>query len=143
MANADTHRQLVNALMTDMRAANHKEEWPIIVDAGYYALFHSIEALNALECRDSYSFADFSDILENIVTVRLLDPSIVNVYNYLFYFRKGVIYGSHEPTMEQISEYAQIAEEAVTYVQTEIGAKGQRGFAAPRVASRQNLNSQP
>jgi len=126
MANVDTHKQLAASLLADMRKSDPKEEWPIIVDAGYYALFHSLEALSALECRDSYTFADAADILDNVLSGPILDRSIFTAYNYLFYFRRGAIYGWHTPTAQQIVRYTETVEKCVEHVQSKFAGVGTR-----------------
>ena len=116
MATVVEHLALAEQLLRDMRSADQADQWPVVVDAGYYAVFHAIEATNALECRDSFSFADFADILENVLTPRVLDPSLRDAYQYLFYFRRGTIYGCHTPTAEQLAEYARTVEQGITHV---------------------------
>jgi uncharacterized protein (UPF0332 family) len=105
VAGVNSHIDLANTLYADMENAHRSGEWPIVVDAGYYAVFHGMEAMNALECRDSYTFADAADILENVLAKRGLDEAFIDDYRYLFYFRRGALYGGHFPTSEQLSEF--------------------------------------
>jgi uncharacterized protein (UPF0332 family) len=109
MAVLASHLALAETLHADMERAHGSGEWPIAVDAGYYAVFHGMEAMNALECRDSYTFADAADILENVLVERGLGKQFVDDYRYLFYFRRGAIYGAHIPTSEQIAEFVERA----------------------------------
>lgn len=107
MAVFDSHFDLAGTLYADMERAYEAGEWPIVVDAGYYAVFHGMEAMSALECRDSYTFADAADILENVLSVRGLGQRFVDDYRYLFYFRRGALYGAHVPTAEQLAEFVE------------------------------------
>src|SRR5687767_2699301 len=95
MAVFKSHADLADTLYADMQEGYRSGEWPIVVDAGYYAVFHGMEAMNALECRDSYTFADAADILENVLTERGLGKQFIDDYRYLFYFRRGALYGAH------------------------------------------------
>src|SRR5262245_53480787 len=99
------HVELAETLYADMERAHGSGEWPIAVDAGYYAVFHGMEAMNALECRDSYTFADAADILENVLAERGLGKQFIEDYRYLFYFRRGALYAAHIPTAEQLGEF--------------------------------------
>ena len=63
--------------------------------------------MNALECRDSYTFADAADILENVLTERGLGKQFIDDYRYLFYFRRGALYGAHIPTSQQLAEFVE------------------------------------
>src|SRR5438128_1981781 len=105
MAVFESHADLSQTLHKDMERAHRDGEWPIVVDAGYYAVFHGMEAVNALECRDSYTFADAADILENVLVDRGLGKQFLEDYRYLFYFRRGALYGAHIPTAEQLSQF--------------------------------------
>ena len=117
MAIYELHRQLAETLHSDMQDALRSNEWSIAVDAGYYAVFHAMEAMNALECRDSYTFADAADILENVLTRRGLGGQFLDDYRYLFYFRRGALYGAHIPSPAQLSEFARRANRGFKSVQ--------------------------
>jgi hypothetical protein len=116
MAGFQAHLDLSRTLHNDMNQAKAHGEWPIVVDAGYYAVFHGTEALNALECRDSYTFADAADILENVLGRRGLGESFIDDYRYLFYFRRGAIYGSHVPTGAQLDEFVKRTDRSVAAI---------------------------
>lgn len=105
MAILEDHLVLARALYEDMKRANVKGDWPIAIDAGFYAVFHGMEAINALECRDTYSFADAADILETILVERGLGQQFASDYRYLFYFRRGGLYGAHFPSEQQMKDY--------------------------------------
>jgi uncharacterized protein (UPF0332 family) len=117
MAAYELHLELAETLHRDMQDALRSNEWPIAVDAGYYAVFHAMEAMNALECRDSYTFADAADILENVLTRRGLVGQFLDDYRYLFYFRRGALYGAHIPSPDQLSEFAKRANRGFKSVQ--------------------------
>ena len=117
MAILADHLALARALHEDMKRANVKGDWPIAVDAGFYAVFHGMEAVNALECRDTYSFADAADILETILVERGLGQQFASDYRYLFYFRRGALYGAHFPSEQQIKEYVGRAEKSFSAIQ--------------------------
>jgi hypothetical protein len=137
MARYEPHINLANTLYSDMERAHCSGEWPITVDAGYYAVFHGMEAMNALECRDSYSFADAADILENVLTERGLGKQFLDDYRYLFYFRRGTLYGAHVPTTDQLAEFVNRAKRGFTTIQQCLGT-GNRS-ASP--AHRESLGS--
>jgi hypothetical protein len=124
MAGVEAHLDLSQTLYEDMRRASLESEWPIVVDAGYYAVFHGMEALNALECRDAYTFADAADILENVLAPRGLGAEFVEDYRYLFYFRRGALYGAHVPSSSQIAEFIRRAERCVESVRRLMQAQG-------------------
>ena len=105
MAIFASHIALAQILYNDMERAHGSGEWPITVDAGYYAVFHGMEAMNALECRDAYTFADAADILENVLSERGLGRQFLDDYRFLFYFRRGALYGPHIPTPQQMAEF--------------------------------------
>ncbi len=90
--------------------------WPVTIDAGFYAVFHMIEALNALECRDAYTFADALDILERILAPRYLGQEFLGNYEYLFYFRRGALYGAHFPSPVAVARYAELCERMYAHV---------------------------
>lgn len=126
MANKEAHSALAKELLAQMRRSQSSTEWAIAVDAGFYAVFHSLEALNATECRDSYSFADAADILENVLVGRVLDKSVLKDYRHLFYFRRGALYGCHVPNDAQLAEYCKTAERCFARVaaKLEVHAEG-------------------
>ena len=117
MAILEDHLVLARALYDDMKRAHTKGEWPIAVDAGFYAVFHGMEAINALECRDTYSFADAADILETILVERGLGQQFASDYRYLFYFRRGALYGAHFPSEKQMNEYIGRADKSYGAIQ--------------------------
>lgn len=117
MAILQDHLSLAQTLHEDMKKANAKGNWPIVVDAGFYTVFHGMEAINALECRDTYSFADAADILETILVERGLGEKFASDYRYLFYFRRGALYGAHFPSEAQLKEYVVRTERCVTAIQ--------------------------
>jgi uncharacterized protein (UPF0332 family) len=116
MAHHKTHLQLAAALLADMRSSTAAQEWPITVDAGYYAVFHAMEALNATECRNSHSFADAGEILDSVLARRFLGEAFVDQYYFLFYFRRGTLYGAHTPNGEQLARYREVAEQSYASV---------------------------
>jgi hypothetical protein len=116
MADVQTHTELSKRLLGAMREAHARAQWPVVVDAGFYTVFHGMEALNATECRDSYTFADAVDILERVLAPRFLGEAFVRDYEFLFYFRRGAIYGTHVPTGKQIARYIETAERAQRHV---------------------------
>jgi hypothetical protein len=109
MADMATHRQLAEGLLQAARRAESAKQWPITIDASFYAVFHLMEALNAMDCTDSYNFADADDILHHCLSPELGDR-FVRDYRYLFYFRRGVIYGQHFPSEKQVTRYLQKCE---------------------------------
>ena len=115
MANYKEHLKFAADLHSEMRSSLATDAWPVVVDAGYYAVFHGMEAMNATECRNSHSFADAGEILDSIL-VRQLGSRFGDQYNHLFYFRRGAIYGSHVPTDAQLKRYVEIAEDAYRVV---------------------------
>jgi len=117
VADLETHRELSRQLLAEMRRAQREDgQWPVVVDAGFYAVFHALEALNALECRDAYTFADAVDILERLLAPRYLGEAFVREYEYLFYFRRGALYGAHIPSAEQLAGYVAASERAWAHV---------------------------
>lgn len=125
------HIELANALHADMKRALEKGEWAIVVDAGFYTVFHGMEAINALECRDTYSFADAADVLETILVERGLGNEFASDYRYLFYFRRGALYGAHVPSQEQLTEYVRRAEKSFGAVQAYLNKfAGQAPYAS-------------
>ncbi len=129
MATKEVHSVLAQDLLNQVRSSQNGAEWAIAVDAGFYAVFHSLEALNALDCRDSYSFADAADILENVLTDRVLGPSILTSYRHLFYFRRGTLYGSHVPTKDQMNEYCQTVERCYAQIAAKLADHAKRTAA--------------
>jgi hypothetical protein len=117
MAILEDHLVLARALHEDMKRADVKGDWPIVIDAGFYAVFHGMEAINALECRDTYSFADAADILETILVERGLGQQFASDYRYLFYFRRGALYGAHFPSEQQMKEYIGRADKSFSAIQ--------------------------
>ncbi len=115
MADMTTHRELANQLYEAARSAHAAKQWPITIDAAFYSVFHLMEALNAVDCRDSYNFADADDILTNFLTDQLGERFARN-YRYLFYFRRGVLYGPHFPTEPQVTEFMQMCEADYAHV---------------------------
>jgi hypothetical protein len=128
MADVATHRQLAGQLWQDMERARAEQHWPVLVDAGFYAVFHTMEALNALDCRDAYSFADAVDILERALAPRLLGEAFVKDYEYLFYFRRGALYGAHFPSPTQLEEFVTVSARAYAHaaavLETRLGVTG-------------------
>jgi|SRR6516164_1120920 hypothetical protein len=117
MADMATHRQLAEGLLQAARRAQSAKRWPIVIDAAFYSVFHLMEALNAVDCRDSYNFADADDLL-NCFLSRELGEHFVQDYRYLFYFRRGVIYGPHFPSEEQVTGYLRKCENHYGHVLT-------------------------
>ena len=116
MADVKTHSELSKRLLQAMRDAHAREQWPVVVDAGFYTVFHGMEALNATECRDSYTFADAVDILERVLAPRFVGDAFVRDYEFLFYFRRGAIYGTHIPSPRQIRRFVEVAQRAQRHV---------------------------
>lgn len=124
MADLDTHRELARRLLGEAhRAAAEPRQWPVAVDAGFYAVFHAMEALNAIECRDAYTFADALDILERVLAPKYLGDSFVADYEYLFYFRRGALYGPHFPSRSQVEKYLQVCDGAFLQVDAVVRAQ--------------------
>ncbi len=115
MADTATHRQLAEGLLQAARRAETAKQWPITIDAAFYAVFHLMEALNAVDCRDSYNFADADDILSYFLSSEL-GQRLVQEYRYLFYFRRGVIYGPHFPSEAQVTRYLRMCENNYEHV---------------------------
>lgn len=92
---------------------NDLQHWPIVVDAGFYAVYHMMEATHALDCRDTSTFADGFDLLERILLPQGLSRNFVQDFDYLFFFRRGAIYGPHFPTEAQLREYVTVAKSAL------------------------------
>lgn len=124
MALLEEHFELATTLHGDMRQAHQVGEWPIVVDAGFYAVFHALEAMSALECRDSYSFADALDIIETVIAERAVAAHLVSDYRYLLYFRRGALYGAHFPTAEQLTDYVEKVERNFMAIQSYLAAHG-------------------
>lgn len=116
MADLNTHLEFAKQQNTAMSRAIADRHWPIVVDAGFYAVYHVMEALNAIDCRDSYNFADAFDILEQILVPRVLSQTFMQDYQYLFYFRRGALYGPHFPTQAELNEYVLTSERAYANV---------------------------
>jgi hypothetical protein len=123
MADLATHRALAGQLAEAMRQASAQGHWPVVVDAGFYAVFHAMEALNALDCRDAYTFADAVDILERSLAPRLLGEAFVRDYEFLFYFRRGALYGAHFPTTAQLSRFVAVSERAYAHATAVLDAQ--------------------
>jgi hypothetical protein len=123
VADLETHHNLARQLLSEMRRAHADGDWPVAVDAGFYAVFHGMEALNAVECRDSYTFADAVDILERMLAPRYLGESFVKDYEYLFYFRRGALYGAHFPSAAQLARYVAVSERAYAHVTSVLEAQ--------------------
>lgn len=117
MAVFEDHIALSKTLYSDFETSLAAGEWPVAVDAGYYAVFHGMEAMSAIECRDSYSFADAADILETALRSQGLSEEFIRDYRYLFYFRRGALYGAHIPTQSQMTEFARRAKSCVIALQ--------------------------
>lgn len=116
MADLSTHKEFARQLNVAMRRAIADGHWPIVVDAGFYAVYHTMEALNAVGCRDSYNFADAIDILERVLVPRVVSQSFMQDYEYLFYFRRGALYGPHFLSQVQLDEYVATSERAYGYI---------------------------
>jgi hypothetical protein len=115
MADVSTHRTLAEQLLVAGRKAQKDKHWPIAIDAGFYAVFHLIEALNAADCRDSYNFADADDLLQQLLA-RSLGQACLDDYRYLFYFRRGTLYGPHFPSEAQLKSYFRLCEDNYKHV---------------------------
>lgn len=89
------------------------DDWPIQIDAGFYAVYHTMEAIHAIGCRDTNTFADGFDLLERIMVPEGFSTEFVHRFNYLFYFRRGAIYNAHVPSETQLAEYRRVAAEAL------------------------------
>lgn len=89
------------------------EDWPIVIDAGFYAVYHMMEAIHAVACTDTSTFADGFDLLERVLVPQGFSPQFVRNFNYLFYFRRGAIYGPHFPSQAQMAEYRRTASHAL------------------------------
>lgn len=133
MAHHKLHLELADSLITDMRSSRDGSEWPVMVDAGYYAVFHAMEALNATECRNSHSFADAGEILDTMLARQFLGEAFIDQYYFLFYFRRGTLYGAHTPTKEQLDRYVEVAEQSYRRV-TAIFADMARRYGLERGA---------
>jgi len=115
MADVAIHHKLAKQLLAAARKAEADKHWPITIDAGFYAVFHLMEALNAVDCRDSYNFADADDIL-NIFLTEQLGERFASNYRYLFYFRRGALYGHHFPSVEQVTSFLRMCEDDYSHV---------------------------
>ncbi len=121
MAILKDHLALAETLHADMTGAHRRGEWPIVVDAGFYTVFHGMEAVNATECRDTYSFADAADVLETILVKNGFSEEFASDYRYLFYFRRGAIYGAHVPSDGQVGDYVRRVERCRAAIQSYLG----------------------
>lgn len=92
---------------------NDLEHWPIAIDAGFYAVYHMLEAAHALDCRDTSTFADGFDLIDRIFVPQGLPRAFVEQFDFLFFFRRGAIYGPHVPTAVQLREYVVVAKSAL------------------------------
>jgi uncharacterized protein (UPF0332 family) len=115
MAELKVHKELAAKLLAAAKKSDPEKEWPITVDAAFYAVFHSMEALNAADCRDSYTFGDADDMLTYFLTDEL-GAAFAKRYRYGFYFRRGVIYGPHFPTVGQVKKFLRSCEEDYAHV---------------------------
>ncbi|MGH7659423.1 MAG: hypothetical protein ACRENA_00715, partial [Vulcanimicrobiaceae bacterium] len=80
---------------------------------GFYAVYHMMEAAHALDCRDTSTFADGFDLLERIFVPQGLSRDFVHEFDYLFFFRRGAIYGPHFPTEAQLRQYVATSKSAL------------------------------
>lgn len=124
MAVFSEHLALSKTLYGEMNKAVQEGEWAVAVDAGFYTVFHGMESLNALECRDTYSFADAADIIETILVERGLGQQFVSDYRYLFYFRRGALYGAHVPDEKQMAEYVARAKSCISRIEVSLVSYG-------------------
>lgn len=107
------HLKMSAALEKAVDDYNDPEHWPIVVDAGFYTVYHMMEAAHALDCRDTSTFADGFDLLERILVPQGLPRNFVRQFDYLFFFRRGAIYGPHVPTEAQMRQYVAVAKDAL------------------------------
>ncbi len=124
MAVYSDHLALAKSLYVEMEKAMDSGDWALTVDAGFYTVFHGMEALNAIECRDTYSFADAADIIETILVERGLGSQFLSDYRYLFYFRRGALYGAHVPNKKQIAEYVARSKACVARIELCLASYG-------------------
>jgi hypothetical protein len=115
MAELKVHKELAAQLLAAAKRSDPVNEWPITIDAAFYAVFHLMEALNAAECRDSYTFGDADDLLTHFLTDEL-GESFAKRYRYGFYFRRGTIYGPHFPTRNQVTQFLKACEQDYAHV---------------------------
>jgi hypothetical protein len=95
-----------------------------------------MEAMSALECRDSYTFADAANILENVLVQRGFGREFLDDYRYLFYFRRGALYGPHIPTSEQLTEFVERARRGFQRIRECLEQSRQPTSAARKTNSR-------
>jgi hypothetical protein len=115
MAELKVHKELAAQLLVAAKRSDPVKEWPITVDAAFYAVFHLMEALNAADCRDSYTFGDADDLLTHFLADEL-GEAFAKRYRYGFYFRRGVIYGPHFPTANQVIKFLRSCEEDYAHI---------------------------
>ena len=92
---------------------NDMEHWPVAIDAGFYTVYHMLEAVHALECRDTSTFADGFDLLDRILVPQGIAPEFREQFDFLFFFRRGTIYGPHFPSEAQLGQYVAVAKSAL------------------------------
>ena len=107
------HLKMSAALEKAVDEYNDLEHWPIVIDAGFYTVYHMMEAAHALDCRDTSTFADGFDLLERIFVPQGLGRDFVEQFDYLFFFRRGTIYGPHVPTDAQLRNYVNVSKDAL------------------------------
>jgi hypothetical protein len=115
MAELKVHKELAAQLLAAAKKSDPAKEWPITVDAAFYAVFHLMEALNAADCRDSYTFGDADDLLTHFLTDEL-GAAFAKRYRYGFYFRRGTIYGAHFPTPAQVTRFLRSCQQDYAHV---------------------------
>lgn len=108
------HLQTSAELVKAVDQYRDKDDWPIAVDAGFYAVYHMLEAIHALDYRDTSTFADGFDLIERILVPLGLSNEFEQSFNFLFYFRRGTIYGPHVPSEMQLRKYLRVANDALT-----------------------------
>ena len=107
------HLETAAALEQAVNDYRESEDWPILIDAGFYAVYHTMEAIHAVACTDTNTFADGFDLFERVLVPQGFSPEFVRQFNYLFYFRRGAIYGPHFPSDAQLAEYRRVATAAL------------------------------
>ena len=107
------HLEMSAALEKAVDQYREHEDWPIVVDAGFYTVYHMMEAIHALECRDTSTFTDGFDLLDRILIPQGITEEFARQFDFLFFFRRGTIYGPHFPSEAQLNQYVATAKDAL------------------------------
>jgi len=107
------HLEMSSTLEKALETYRAPDEWPIIMDAGFYTVYHMVEAIHALDCTDTSTFADGFDLLDRILVPQGIGRDFVSKFEFLFYFRRGAIYGAHFPSEKQVRTFIETSKAAL------------------------------